>query len=287
MAESDYARLLPGGVQFSALVPKKSGRGGKRAGAGRPKGSGSTRSPKPAKVCACGSQVARGRSAYCEPCAQRRIAQNDRRCDHPKPMMASGRERKVCYDCAPRPEPKPRKAYQPKVVRTATCAAPGCAQPFTQKTPSARFCADRCRLKVHARAVQEKRRNSDPRPCRWCDAVFVPEYGSFRIAYCTVECRAKAKRKVRSGSTHRRRAAKFGCDYEPVSKREVFERDGWRCYLCGRDTPKELSGTKEPNAPELDHVVPLAHGGPHAYANVKCSCRECNRRKGAKVPAQP
>jgi 5-methylcytosine-specific restriction endonuclease McrA len=114
--------------------------------------------------------------------------------------------------------------------------------------------------------------------------VFVPAYGSLRRVYCTTECRDAAMRKVRSGSSHRRRAARHGCEYEPISKLQVFERDGWRCYLCGCATPRHLSGTTEPNAPELEHVVPLARGGSHTWGNVRCACRSCNRAKAASLP---
>lgn len=286
MADENYARLLPGRLGLAALIPQKRGRGGRRPGAGRPKGSGSkVKPPTPTKTCACGALVAAGRSAYCEPCAQRRIAAKERKCDHPKPLLSSGRERKVCFDCAPKPTKGPRKPTKYRSATPAVCEADGCGAAYTKRLPSERFCSDRCRLRVHARKVQERRRNSDPRPCRWCGDSFVPEYGSLRIAYCTLDCKAKAKRKLRSGSSHRRRAARFGCRYEPVSKRKVFERDGWRCYLCGCETPKELSGTKDPRAPELEHVVPLSKRGPHSYDNVRCACRSCNRRKGARSPA--
>ena len=158
-------------------------------------------------------------------------------------------------------------------------------QAFTKKLPHERFCSRSCQLKGHNRAVQESRRNSAPRPCGWCQTVFVPEYGSLSKRYCCAGCREASRRKVRSGSSHRRRAAKYGCTYEPISKRRVFERDGWRCYLCGCETPIAQSGTTADNAPELDHVVPLAKGGPHAYANVRCCCRRCNRAKGDQLPA--
>jgi 5-methylcytosine-specific restriction endonuclease McrA len=209
MADTDYARLLPGGLGLAALLPQKRGRG-------RPLGSKAT---KPQKT----------------------------------------REAKYELACA------------------------GCGQAFKAKLPNARFCCSKCRNRASNRAGQERRRNSKPRQCRWCGVVYVPEYGSLRTHYCTTECRDEARRRMRSGSTHRKRAAKFGCAYEAVSKRKVCERDGWRCYLCGVDTPKELSGTDEPNAPELEHVVPLSAGGAHSYENVRCACRRCNRVKGGKT----
>jgi HNH endonuclease len=63
---------------------------------------------------------------------------------------------------------------------------------------------------------------------------------------------------------------------------EILERDRWRCYICGANTPKYLRGSYEPNAPEVDHVVAIANGGAHARWNVRCACRACNGAKGAR-----
>lgn len=73
----------------------------------------------------------------------------------------------------------------------------------------------------------------------------------------------------------RERAAKV----EPVNPYRVLERDGWMCQMCGIATPQEKRGTYEPDAPELDHIVPLSKGGDHSYANTQCACRKCNAAK--------
>lgn len=157
-------------------------------------------------------------------------------------------------------EAKSRAPYRYKLTEHAICAADWCRKPFLKRVPHQRFCSGGCRNGVHNQAGWARRRDSASRTCELCGSSFVPGYGSRRIKYCSVDCGAAAKRKIRSGSTNRRRAAKFGSVYEVVNKRKVFERDGWQCYLCGASTPNNLSGTKEPNAPELEHVVPLAHG---------------------------
>lgn len=64
----------------------------------------------------------------------------------------------------------------------------------------------------------------------------------------------------------------------------VLERDKWKCYLCGCDTPKALRGTMKPNAPEVDHVIPISRGGVHSEANTRCACRHCNNQKKSKTP---
>ncbi|MFD9813961.1 HNH endonuclease [Streptomyces sp. NPDC059080] len=59
---------------------------------------------------------------------------------------------------------------------------------------------------------------------------------------------------------------------EPYDRAEVLARWGGCCYCDGP-------------AQELDHVVPLAHGGPDNAANVVASCRDCNARKYTKTLA--
>lgn len=94
-------------------------------------------------------------------------------------------------------------------------------------------------------------------------------------------------RRTHGGEKARHRAARAGVAYEPINVMKVFERDGWRCQMCGRSTPPERRGTYERNAPELDHIIPLGLRGPHLYSNVQCACRECNGKKGASLkPSQ-
>jgi 5-methylcytosine-specific restriction endonuclease McrA len=131
-----------------------------------------------------------------------------------------------------------------------------------------------------------------PLTCKRCKSVFTPEIrqgGWSRRKFCSASCgqrfqRAKAKR---GRGTHAQRAKRVGAprDYS-VHRFKVFERDGWRCQLCGVSTPKSLNGTYEDRAPELDHIVPFAAGGGHTWDNVQCSCRKCNAAKGCKPLGQ-
>lgn len=59
----------------------------------------------------------------------------------------------------------------------------------------------------------------------------------------------------------------------------VFDRDGWRCYLCGRGTDRTVSAI-DPAAPSVDHLVPLSQGGSDGIDNLRCACRRCNMAKG-------
>jgi len=62
----------------------------------------------------------------------------------------------------------------------------------------------------------------------------------------------------------------------------VFERDGWRCQLCGRKV-KPDKASPHPMAPVVDHILPLSKGGTHEYRNVQTAHHLCNNRKGNRV----
>ncbi len=144
-------------------------------------------------------------------------------------------------------------------------------------------CSDAC-----AKAMQSEKnkvRNMEKRasflvsrPCKHCGALFTPEYGAKNRAFCSKRCARRASRAA-GGKCHRKRARRFGVQYEPVNPIKVFERDGWRCQICAKETPRNRRGTRYSNAPELDHRIPISNGGPHTYDNVQCACRACNHSK--------
>lgn len=127
------------------------------------------------------------------------------------------------------------------------------------------------------------------RPCSVCGGpVGYSSMGAPR-SYCSDSCIKQSDGYRRSKAAWRkaRKARQRGATVERVDAIRVFERDGWRCHLCGRRTPKGARGTYRPNAPELDHIVPLSKGGTHSYVNTACACRECNLRKSDRVIGQP
>lgn len=77
---------------------------------------------------------------------------------------------------------------------------------------------------------------------------------------------------------HRYRSRKRDAWVEDVSRTVVLERDNWTCHLCGETIPQNI---KYPHRQygTLDHVLPLAKGGTHEYANVKAAHFICNALK--------
>ena len=64
---------------------------------------------------------------------------------------------------------------------------------------------------------------------------------------------------------------------KPIPKRtrfEIFKRDSFKCQYCGKAAPEVIL--------EIDHVVPVAHGGTNDITNLVTACRECNNGKGAR-----
>lgn len=81
----------------------------------------------------------------------------------------------------------------------------------------------------------------------------------------------------------RKRSRAYGYhNLSPIEALAVLERDGWRCRQCGIPTPRDRRGTKAPDAPEVDHVVPLCAGGTNDPANLQCLCKRCNQAKGGR-----
>jgi hypothetical protein len=73
----------------------------------------------------------------------------------------------------------------------------------------------------------------------------------------------------------RRRARLRATQRQPYSRHAVFERDGWRCWCCSTELDE--------NTATVDHLIPVAAGGPDTFDNVRAACRPCNSRRGANV----
>ena len=172
---------------------------------------------------------------------------------------------------------RPKKWRWPRTpVSFPTCRH--CGRTFAARRTQG-LCSDECRKQwACARSVEHGRRQKPfvPRPCKECGEAFTPEYGNKRRNFCSASCLKKHSHRAAAA---RRRARLRGGNAETVSPLEIFMRDGWRCKLCNRKTPKRLRGTIDERAPELDHIVPIAKGGDHTQSNVLFACRACTTRK--------
>lgn len=103
--------------------------------------------------------------------------------------------------------------------------------------------------------------------------------------YCSQDCtrlshiaKHAAKLRVRMTLVHNeRRAARVGnLGGEPFTVTEwlaFLKRLDYRCTYCGIQTEHI----------QMDHIIPLSGGGPHALANITAACGHCNSSKKDRI----
>lgn len=153
------------------------------------------------------------------------------------------------------------------------------------------YCSRACKKSVDS-AAQKVSYPTKYRPrryskeCLTCGNQYVAR--RTRSRFCSEACRRlhPACRDLMRNSWNARRARVRGASKGPrFQVLSVLERDGWKCQICGIPTPRELRGNRvAPNAPELDHIIPVSRGGAHSPENTQCACRRCNSRKKNKLP---
>lgn len=115
-----------------------------------------------------------------------------------------------------------------------------------------------------------------PRTCKDCGK-------GFETLYSTQQRCCPCQKEWKHGLRHYgSKCRKYGVPFEKgISAISVFRRDNWTCWLCGLSAPKELRGTFEDLAPELEHKIELTvpNSPGHVSSNVACSHRKCNREK--------
>lgn len=61
---------------------------------------------------------------------------------------------------------------------------------------------------------------------------------------------------------------------KPVTRFEVFKRDGFACQYCGQKPPAVVL--------QVDHIIPVARGGTDVIDNLLTACQPCNQGKAAR-----
>ena len=173
-----------------------------------------------------------------------------------------------------------------------------CSHHFTTKTHIARYCSLECakrdaagwsKSKAIARWEHPYKHWARHLPvtlipvshsyaagnCQVCGRSFVSRHWDVT---CSTECQAERDRDARRDREARRRSLEKSAFREKVVRMQVFDRDAYKCHLCGKRTKADAK-VPHPQAPTLDHIVPLAKGGTHEPSNVATACFICNSRK--------
>ncbi len=182
-----------------------------------------------------------------------------------------------CSDkCARRSENNKRNERRMDDAQMSDC--PQCGKTFKNR-PARTYCSYEC-------YIESKRPLEQTSTCPICGQEF--NQRGCRLRYCSPLCSAKAQEDVYRRNTITRRALRVtNGRVERIDAKAIFERDGWRCQLCGKKVSRRLYKTKGikryANAPSHDHIIPISRGGEHIKSNVQCACYLCNCRKGNRV----
>jgi 5-methylcytosine-specific restriction endonuclease McrA len=257
----------------SALPVRESGvcagpvvRGGRRPGAGRPRRYCSRR---------C-SDVASGERKRaltpCGVCAQPSRASKTGICSSCRSLLAVKTLRRTCQECG--------KHYSPTHAGQRVCGQ-SCGGRRAGRVTQARYgtavksfqCEGCLQVVERVSSATRDARRFCSRECYW-HARSAGKWAGKRVPRLADAANLSSRRRAERMRTAER---------EAVDPLVVLDRDGWVCKECGCETPKELRGQFVSNAPEVDHIVPLARGGTHMYDNLRCVCRRCNQVKGARL----
>jgi 5-methylcytosine-specific restriction endonuclease McrA len=157
-------------------------------------------------------------------------------------------------------------------VKTCTkCSACKSLSEFSRRAASQDGYQPMCKVCVTAYKAAHYKKNR-----KKINAICAENYQKSREAHDarTSEWRAKHPERTRELARRwnaTRRARKLANDSEPYTEAEVIELWGSDCVYCAE--PYE----------HIDHVIPIARGGPDALHNVVPACARCNLSKGAKL----
>ena len=209
-----------------------------------------------------------------------------------------GNQRRWCGDkCRRRMANRAIKERDNARVAVATSETPGarrcprCEGWFLATNPRRRFCTHTCaQMFGQARRRRDARvtREATPPPitgakqCPWCLRWFDSTRPTAR--FCREQCQKLWHRRALIERTPKDENA-FTARPRAWHRDKLARRQGGVCPICG--DPLDARHTRnEPDAVEVDHIVPRAAGGLNTWANVRAVHRRCNAAKAATVPAQ-
>lgn len=116
-------------------------------------------------------------------------------------------------------------------------------------------------------------------PCCVCGELLIARQLTKHALHCK-GCVTEAQLEQKKAAKARRKALQRGAyKAERVYRKRVFERDKWKCHICGGRIDKSLTAPDRSSA-TLDHIVPLTFGGEHTMHNIKAAHYGCNSRRG-------
>lgn len=136
---------------------------------------------------------------------------------------------------------------------------PECGTTAARRSNRQRFCSSKCRDKAWWRGRERNREAARETSRRW-RANNRERHRAASRAW-QMENPERYRANMRRAQTRRR----LGKDDAAVAYAQILAGDP--CSYCGGP------------AGEIDHIVPVAHGGTSAWVNLTAACKSCNSSK--------
>jgi len=193
-----------------------------------------------------------------------------------------------CLPLRQLPKTKPKAAEWPPKKVGSSCMVPvGCKECATGQM--AGLCPEHHnRRYVLIGMISTRLKWLLPRTCKQCHAQW-SGWGRLTLlcSECSKENYSAQRRWMRIKRRHR-----MSSGSSSISPSRLYARDGSICHICIQmtDHPSVWSIWKDkkewlPNAPTVDHIIPLAKGGKHDWGNVALAHWRCNSLKSDTLPS--
>lgn len=228
-----------------------------------------------------------------------------------------GNEKYCCIECREKGKAKAQRKSSYKhygwTPTPTTCTI--CGKEFMPRSRRAKTCSDECRDKLkhlnakerleskriaeygsieawkeqRSEAIRQRNRSrAKPKKpkqyyngtCKVCGNTFTT------LNPAQVTCSKQCSKRLQYARKQKRIPKEQVIDKD-ITLEALYKRDSGVCYLCGgvcewndRDATTNKVGNKYPS---IDHIIPVAKGGLHAWNNVRLAHFICNALKSDKV----
>lgn len=118
--------------------------------------------------------------------------------------------------------------------------------------------------------------------CKNCGKTFESKWGA---TCCSEKCKKRINNlRAQKRKDSRTERAKSNGKYDSsITLEKVYKKEKGICYICGKHLILDHINYNRPDAPTIEHVIPICRGGTHTWGNVKLACRQCNINKSRKT----
>lgn len=166
-----------------------------------------------------------------------------------------------------------------------------CKQAYYGHKPMEEYLKELERQKEETARIKEAERKAriKTKVCTECGETF--ETIRPNQLTCSKEC-SRLRRNRLSWQINQERYNDTNLIDKDITVKVLYKRDKGICYICGGKCDfkdhTQINGhfTAGPNYPSIDHIIPIARGGMHAWDNVKLAHHCCNSMKSDVLPSE-